>query len=369
MNLFWTILFVTLSSSKLLFGEISSDLNAMKYAELKTCFEHCWGMDSHTSVFIGKYFKTFLESEEGCFFLDDFIAKSLKQDIQFPIDQDLTHLSHDDGVVQATKFHPIIFESPYVRILAGCAAPGEREPFHSHSWKSLLVVFEEAKYKIEYKNGSDELLYLEPGVYELPPEDLYACTNLGTKRENCLRFEVKDIQKSDNSLSTDKDIPMFDKDNLEAFEAQIAYFFGVPDPQPVKEAYINALKQIEVIGSHSTDMLQKKVSPYLEEAYQSIAKQRNWSFDIHLAAQIELEIILGNINGASFEKISDLMVQLYTLVFQSDCPKILKAAWLRTFLYQYKTEIIEKEGQISQQDYNLMLNMAKTSEEFLSSIK
>lgn len=162
---------------------------------------------------------------------------------------------------------------------------------------------------------------------------------------------------------------MFKKDNLDAFEAQIAYFFGVRDPQPVKEAYIDALKQIKVIGSHSTDMLQKEVLPNLEKAYQSIAKQRNWSFDIHLAAQIELEIILGNMNRASFEKISDLMVQLYTLVFKSDSPKILKAAWLRTFLYQYMAEIIEKEGQISQQDYNLMLNMAKTSEEFLNSTK
>lgn len=177
------------------------------------------------------------------------------------------------------------------------------------------------------------------------------------------------IIKSNNSISSYRDFSMIEKDNLETFEAQIAYFFGVPDPQPVKEAYINALKQIESIESRSTDTLQKEVLPYLEKAYQSIAKQRNWCFDIHLAAQIELKIILGNLNGASFENITDLMVQLYTLVFQSNSPKILKAALLRTFLYQYKTEIIEREQQISQQDYKLMLNMAKTSEEFLNSIK
>lgn len=275
----------------------------------------------------------------------------------------------DDGVIQATKFHPVIFETPYVRILVGCAAPGEREPFHSHAWKSLLVVFEEASYKIEYRNECDELLHLEPGIYELPPEDLYACTNLGPKRENCLRFEIKDIQKRDNSPSSCGDFPMFEKDKLEIFEAQIAYFFGVPDPQPVKEAYMNALNRIEAIGSHSSDMLQKEVLPYLEKAYQSIAKQRNWCFDIHQAAQIELKIILGNLNSASFESITDLMVQLYTLVFRSNSPKILKAAMLRTFLYQYKIETVKREQKISQQDYDLMLKMAKTSEDFLNSIK
>jgi hypothetical protein len=191
---------------------------------------------------------------------------------------------------------------------------------------------------------------------------------LGEISINSNAIKYKDIQKSDHSLSVDKDFPMFEKDNLAVFEAQIAYFFGVRDPEPVKEAYMNALKQIEVLGSHSTDTLQKEVLPYLELAYQSIANQRNWDFDIQLAAQIELEIILGNINGASFEKISDLMVQLYTLVFQSNSPKILKAAWLRTFLYQYKAKIMEKEQQISHQDYVLLLNMAKTSEEFLNSI-
>lgn len=162
---------------------------------------------------------------------------------------------------------------------------------------------------------------------------------------------------------------MFEKDKLETFEAQIAYFFGVPDPQPVKEAYMNALNRIEAHGSHSSDMLQKEVLLFLEKAYQSISKQRNWCFDIHQAAQIELKIIVGNINSASFESITDLMVQLYSLVFQSNSPKILKAAMLRTFLYQYKIETVKREQKIPQQDYDLMLKMAKTSEDFLNSIK
>lgn len=90
--------------------------------------------------------------------------------------------------------------------------------------------------------------------------------------------------------------------------------------------------------------------PYLEKAYQLVALQRNWHFDTQLAAQIELKIILGNINGAPFEDIINHMVQLYALVFQSDFPQILKAAMLRTFLYQYKAEVLRKEKIISQKD-------------------
>jgi hypothetical protein len=56
----------------------------------------------------------------------------------------------------------------------------------------LLVVFEDARYLIEYANGTKEVLPIEAGVYELIPEGAYACTNIGTQKENCLRFEVKD---------------------------------------------------------------------------------------------------------------------------------------------------------------------------------
>lgn len=160
--------------------------------KLKNCFETCWSIDSNTASYLGNYFKSNLDSAEGRLLIEDFIQKSQALQIQFPLDKKLADLSLDDGVIQATKFHPVVFENPYVRIMAGCAEPGEREPFHTHVWKSLLVVFEEAEYFVEYAKGKSEYLHLKPGVYELPPEDLYACTNIGRKKENCLRFEVKD---------------------------------------------------------------------------------------------------------------------------------------------------------------------------------
>lgn len=52
--------------------------------------------------------------------------------------------------------------------------------------------------------------------------------------------------------------PLFKEENLEDFEGKIAYFFGVSDQKPVKEAYLNALKKLEVIGSRSIEYYKKK---------------------------------------------------------------------------------------------------------------
>src|SRR5438067_439365 len=97
------------------------------------------------------------------------------------------------------------------------------------------------------------------------------------------------------SISNERGSSMLEEKSLEAFETEIAYFFGVNDQQPVVEAYISALKKLDEIGlNKSEDLLEKEIVPYLEDAYKSIAQQRNWHFNTHLAAQIELQVILGN---------------------------------------------------------------------------
>ena len=195
MHYLWTILLTVLISQAFTHAEQSDEID-FQQIKLQKCLIEYWGVDPHTTKFLSQYFKPFLENKGSHNLIADFLNKSIQLNIQFPIDKKLICLPSHDGVIQATKFHPVVYETPYVRIMAGCAAPGEREPFHTHIWKSLLVVFEEASYYVEYATGSSEFLNLRPGIYELPPENLYACTNIGKNRENCLRFEVKE----DNEL-------------------------------------------------------------------------------------------------------------------------------------------------------------------------
>lgn len=185
----WSVILSMIMPCMFLCAELND--NHLQKIKLQECLKNCWGVDTHTTEYLCQYFEPFLANEDSNLFIENFINKSVQLNIQFPIDIKLICLPPEDGVIQATKFHPVIYETPYVRILAGCANPGEREPFHTHSWKSLLVLFEDAAYDVEYADGTHEILNLQSGIYELPPEDLYACTNIGKKKENCLRFEVK----------------------------------------------------------------------------------------------------------------------------------------------------------------------------------
>lgn len=159
-----------------------------------------------------------------------------------------------------------------------------------------------------------------------------------------------------------------EKENIKSFEEEIAYFFGVNDEQPIIEAYMEALQRLHELQSFSTSVLREAILPYLKQAYQLISTQKGWEFDISLAAEIELQIIIGHRDCASFEFIQNLMIQLYNLVFQSDSILIKKSAMLRTFLYQYKADAL-KTGGVSVQDRMIMLEIAKTSKELLNSIE
>lgn len=337
--------------SFILIFSIYGDDRHLQEANLKKCLQERWGVDAKTTHFLCNKFQPFLESNHSHDLIDDFISKSLKLNIKFSPDKELLSLSESDGVIRASQFHLIVYETPYVRILAGCAQPGEREPYHTHEWKSLLVIFEEISYEVEYLNDSREWLELKPGVYELPPENWYACINRGTKAENCLRFEVKE---SSSMVTTQED-----------FESLIAYFYGVKDEKLLVEPYLKALNKLEALDTNDSEQLKREMLPYLEEAYRSIAQQRNWDFDIEAAAFLEFQIILGNADGTSFDIVEELMVQLYSTVFRSDSPLIKKAAMLRTFLYQYKA----KQNVLTQAEKKMLLEMAQISKECLNSIK
>src|ERR1700722_3070118 len=107
------------------YGMIKNKLNALnslpKMEHLKKCFEECWGIDSRTAAFLCQYFEPSLKEQKGFSLVDDFVSKSTKLNIQFPLNKSLITLPADDGVIVANKFHTIVFESPYVRILVGRA--------------------------------------------------------------------------------------------------------------------------------------------------------------------------------------------------------------------------------------------------------
>lgn len=175
-----------------------------------------------------------------------------------------------------------------------------------------------------------------------------------------------------NSMPDSRDIQfsLIEENKMEDFEKKIAYYFGTKNPEPIIASYVNALKKLEAIGSRSSlQILEKELIPYLEEAYKEISEQRAWDFDVRQAAKLELQIILGNANGLNFETIQDLMSQLYALVFQSSSPNVRKAAMLRTFLYQYKVDVLKREKNISETEMNLLISLSETSKELLNSIR
>ena len=78
---------------------------------------------------------------------------------------------------------------------------------------------------------------------------------------------------------------MIEEKNMEQFEKEIAYFFGVADETPVVASYVEALKKLEEIGTAApTSRLEEGMLPYLEAAYREISRQRNLDFDVHQAA-------------------------------------------------------------------------------------
>ena len=158
-----------------------------KGSGLEHCLMKCWGVDQHTAVFIQNKLKT-VDQE----LLDAFIEKSQNLNIDFSPSKQLVPLIPEDGVIQATKQHLIVFESPYVRILWGSTLPGEREPFHKHGWKSLMLIVQATTFKIEYPDGTIEVGDWPVGLYELPANETYSCTNIGTLPDQILRFEIKD---------------------------------------------------------------------------------------------------------------------------------------------------------------------------------
>ncbi len=169
-----------------------SDTHDRKGVQLAQCLEEYWGVDRYTSAYIVRKFDLLLQDPYDHHIIDGLIEKSKNLNIDFLAFKEIQRLPEDDGVLRAPEQHLVVFENPYVRILWGSTASGESEPFHVHAWKSLMVVLKPTTYEVAYPNGVVEIWEGNRGLYELPANERYACTNIGDTADEILRFEIKD---------------------------------------------------------------------------------------------------------------------------------------------------------------------------------
>lgn len=149
--------------------------------------------------------------------------------------------------------------------------------------------------------------------------------------------------------------------DMQDFEKEIAYFYGAEDITPIAEAYLKALNFLET--QESNHVLQ-----HLTQAYAEISRQTGRNFDGLKAAEFEYQLIQAQAEQQDFDTIKAIMINLYQAVFNTESIHIHKAAMLRTFLYQYKVDLIKKQAALTPNDKNIMLAIAQESEACLSLI-
>jgi predicted metal-dependent enzyme (double-stranded beta helix superfamily) len=110
----------------------------------------------------------------------------------------LTNPDSLDAVVAAPNSHIVLLENEDVRVLRVIINPGEKEPMHTHQWKSVMYV--EQASRIRYYNEKNEVVFESPenqtfdGKPEpnwMEPEGIHAVENIDTVPFSALRIELK----------------------------------------------------------------------------------------------------------------------------------------------------------------------------------
>ncbi len=170
-----------------------------------------------------------------------------------------------------------------------------------------------------------------------------------------LHGEMLEVLKQAQVAFTQADSP-----EMLEFEKEMAYFYGAQNPKAIEEQYIKAIVELEQRGSDAA------MIPHLKAAYEEVKKQTTLRFDAGVAAHHECKLIMAQSRQAPFEEIYQIMKDLYGEVFQLTSVEIDKAAYLRTFLYIYKIRLLNMSGGLTEDDKELLLRMARSSEKMLS---
>jgi len=152
-------------------------------------------------------------------------------------------------------------------------------------------------------------------------------------------------------------------------EKDIAYFFGVGQPEFVARHYIEAIKLLEKRNEMNAQELKKRIVPHLEAAYAEVKEQTCFNFDVLKAASLEFDLLIANIEHESFEKEYALLLSIYNEVFGTITQKIQSAALLRTFLYKYKNHLMSSAELLSDDDIVFLRLIAERTEIELEAFK
>ena len=162
-----------------------------KRSEVENCLTSCYRVDPRNAGVIRSFLDPLINDEKYHPIIDAFIEKSKRINIDFTRNPS-SKLSPYDGVLKASQWHTILFESPHVRILRGVVKCGECDPFHLHQWDRLMVVIQGAKFKTECFDGTVEIEDCPIGTYEMHAENIAsAYTNIGNTLLEALVFEIK----------------------------------------------------------------------------------------------------------------------------------------------------------------------------------
>lgn len=103
-----------------------------------------------------------------------------------------------DAITAACDFHAIITENEVLRIVEVVIPPGKKEPMHTHSQKSFVLIISSPK--IRYHTSTGEILEFQRREIDkrssfpdwVEPEGPHAIENIDTIEYHALRAEKKE---------------------------------------------------------------------------------------------------------------------------------------------------------------------------------
>ena len=110
--------------------------------------------------------------------------------------KDLNYPEELDAVVAAPESHKILFENENLRVVEVVIPPGQKEPIHTHKWRSVMIVDKRADINYYDKDGKpteivrDENAKL-PIVENMEPEGPHAVENIDSTEYHAIRVEFK----------------------------------------------------------------------------------------------------------------------------------------------------------------------------------